>query len=155
MLMSIITQSAPEQVIRVRVIAREGAKRVGRLYSHAAAEGFRAFGGIINFQFIFASGLSKKDRQAASQTQASGGLSPTGKMISGLEHFDRTDDVMVFHAGTKRTNDTFMTAGGRVLGVTAFGSDIKNAIENSYTAVNKIKFENAYFRSDIGYRAVG
>ena len=88
-------------------------------------------------------------------SQGSPGKYEKGKMISGLEQFDRSDDVMVFHAGTKRTDSQFMTAGGRVLGVTAFGKDIKNAIENSYNAVKKINFENAYFRSDIGYRAVG
>jgi phosphoribosylamine--glycine ligase len=78
-----------------------------------------------------------------------------GKLISGLEQFDQSENVMVFHAGTKRTNDQFETAGGRVLGVTALGTDIKNAIESSYSAVDKINFENAYFRRDIGHRALG
>jgi phosphoribosylamine--glycine ligase len=77
-----------------------------------------------------------------------------GKMISGLEQFDKSDDVIIFHAGTKRTDDQFITSGGRVLGVTALGPDIKGAIDNSYSAVNKINFENAYFRKDIGYRAL-
>jgi phosphoribosylamine--glycine ligase len=77
-----------------------------------------------------------------------------GKLIDGLTQFDNSDDVLVFHAGTKRTDNKFITSGGRVLGVTAFGSDIKGAIENSYAAVKRINFENAYYRTDIGYRAV-
>ncbi len=77
-----------------------------------------------------------------------------GKTISGLKNFEKTDNVLVFHAGTKRINEQFITDGGRVLGVTAFGENIKTAIENSYTAVNKINFENAYYRKDIGHRAI-
>ena len=71
-----------------------------------------------------------------------------GKLISGLEN------VLIFHAGTKRINDQFITSGGRVLGVTSFGAEIQSAIENSYAAVEKINFENAYYRKDIGYRAL-
>jgi phosphoribosylamine--glycine ligase len=78
----------------------------------------------------------------------------TGKQISGLENFEGSENVLIFHAGTKRTDNQFLTTGGRVLGVTSFGSDIKSAIENSYAAVNKINFENAYFRKDIGHRAL-
>jgi phosphoribosylamine--glycine ligase len=78
----------------------------------------------------------------------------SGKLIRGLEQFDNSENVMVFHAGTKRTDDQFITSGGRVLGVTSFGKDIKSAIENSYAAVNKINFDNAYFRKDIGHRAL-
>jgi phosphoribosylamine--glycine ligase len=77
-----------------------------------------------------------------------------GKIITGLQNFENIDDVLIFHAGTKRLNDQFMTSGGRVLGVTAFGSDIKKAIENSYNAIGKINFENAYYRKDIGRRAI-
>jgi phosphoribosylamine--glycine ligase len=77
-----------------------------------------------------------------------------GKLIEGINQFDKSDEVLVFHAGTQRTDNQFITAGGRVLGVTAFGPDIKGAIENSYAAVKKINFENAYYRTDIGYRAI-
>jgi phosphoribosylamine--glycine ligase len=77
-----------------------------------------------------------------------------GKIITGLDHFAGSDDVLIFHAGTKCSNDNFVTSGGRVLGVTAFGTDIQNAILNSYNAVNKINFENAYFRKDIGHRVI-
>ena len=76
------------------------------------------------------------------------------KVVTGLETFYNSDDVLIFHAGTKRSNDTILTSGGRVLGVTAFGTDIKSAIENSYNAISKIEFENSYYRKDIGYRAI-
>jgi len=77
-----------------------------------------------------------------------------GKLISGLDEFEGSENVMVFHAGTKRKDNQFITSGGRVLGVTAFGEDINTAIDNSYNAVSKIKFENAYYRKDIGFRAL-
>jgi phosphoribosylamine--glycine ligase len=82
------------------------------------------------------------------------GFYEKSKPIYGLEKFEKNENVLVFHAGTKRTDDQFITSGGRVLGVTAFGENIKSAIDNSYAAVNQINFENAYFRKDIGYRAI-
>ncbi len=77
-----------------------------------------------------------------------------GKVINGLEQFEHSDDVLVFHAGTKRTDDQIITSGGRVLGVTSFGADIQSAIQNSYAAVKQIRFDNAYYRTDIGHKAV-
>lgn len=78
----------------------------------------------------------------------------TGKSIFGLDQFERSENVLIFHAGTKRSDDNIITSGGRVLGVTAFGADIKSAIDNSYAAVSKINFDNAYYRKDIGHRAL-
>jgi phosphoribosylamine--glycine ligase len=77
-----------------------------------------------------------------------------GKIINGLKQFDNNEDVLVFHAGTKKTDHQIITSGGRVLGVTAFGPDINGAIENSYSAVKRIEFENSYYRTDIGHRAL-
>lgn len=77
-----------------------------------------------------------------------------GKVISGLGNFEQSDNILIFHAGTKRINNEFITDGGRVLGVTALGEDIKSAIDNTYSAVNEINFEKAYYRKDIGYRAL-
>jgi phosphoribosylamine--glycine ligase len=74
-----------------------------------------------------------------------------GKEIHGLEN---ASDGVVFHAGTKLENERILTSGGRVLGVTAKGQDIGQAIENSYSVVKKINFENMYFRNDIGHRAL-
>ncbi|HAJ56292.1 MAG TPA: phosphoribosylamine--glycine ligase [Candidatus Omnitrophica bacterium] len=84
-----------------------------------------------------------------------------GKEISGLERASELKDVVVFHAGTKkppitdhRSQDIFLTDGGRVLGVTALGKDIKAAIDNAYKAVSLVNFEGMHFRRDIGWRAL-
>jgi len=80
----------------------------------------------------------------------------TGKEIRGIEKLSEAEDVMVFHAGTSRVNATLRTAGGRVLGVTAFGSDwgIERAVNRAYEAVRNISFEGMHFRKDIGLRAL-
>ncbi|HEX8461507.1 MAG TPA: phosphoribosylglycinamide synthetase C domain-containing protein, partial [Segetibacter sp.] len=70
--------------------------------------------------------------------------------ISGLEEAS-AKDVIVFHCGTKAVNEKVVTNGGRVLAVTSFGNDIKNAVETSVTVLNKINFEGIYFRKDIGF----
>jgi phosphoribosylamine--glycine ligase len=77
-----------------------------------------------------------------------------GKTISGLEKLAQMQDIIAFHAGTKRENTIFVTSGGRVLGVTAFGDNIKSAIERVYQNIETIDFENAFYRKDIGYRAL-
>lgn len=73
-----------------------------------------------------------------------------GFEISGLESFNSKDDYFVFHAGTKKTDGKIVTNGGRVLGVTALGSDLKQARKNAYEATKWINFENKYMRNDIG-----
>ncbi|GAB4284432.1 MAG: phosphoribosylamine--glycine ligase [Marinilabiliales bacterium] len=60
------------------------------------------------------------------------------------------DDAIVFHAGTSYDNENLVTSGGRVLSVTAFGNSIKDATDNAYKNVENVKFENMYFRRDIG-----
>jgi len=61
-------------------------------------------------------------------------------------------DLVVFHAGTKKSDGKIVSAGGRVLGVTALGRDLCEARENTYKAVQKIHFEKCFFRGDIGQR---
>ncbi|MBI5599732.1 MAG: phosphoribosylamine--glycine ligase [Deltaproteobacteria bacterium] len=78
-----------------------------------------------------------------------------GMEIRGLDAIRGMDDVVVFHAGTARKDGGIITSGGRVLGVTALGNDIKEAIEKAYKAVEKITWEGAYFRRDIGVKALG
>ena len=73
-----------------------------------------------------------------------------GFPIHGLENFTDKDGCYVFHAGTKATPEGIVTNGGRVLGVTAKGADLKQARANAYEAVKWIDFENKYCRSDIG-----
>ena len=76
-----------------------------------------------------------------------------GIPIYGIEHA-KENGAIVFHAGTKLYNDKVVTAGGRVLGVTALGDDIAKAIKNAYQAVEKITFEKSFYRKDIGHRAL-
>ncbi len=76
-----------------------------------------------------------------------------GDAIDGLD-YEFPDDVMVFHAGTKRKGDAIVTNGGRVLGVTARGASIKEAIEEAYKAVAHINFDGMQYRHDIGAKAL-
>jgi len=76
------------------------------------------------------------------------------KEISGLDQVAKLDDLVVFHAGTKRIGDKVLTSGGRVLGVTGLGVTIKEAINKTYQAVEKIKFEGMQYRKDIGKKAL-
>ncbi|MFA5087743.1 MAG: phosphoribosylamine--glycine ligase [Candidatus Omnitrophota bacterium] len=78
----------------------------------------------------------------------------TGYEISGLPEAEKVANTVVFHSGTKREGDRVLTAGGRVLGVTSLGADIKKAVQNAYQAVEKIKFEHCFFRRDIGAKAL-
>ena len=64
------------------------------------------------------------------------------------------DGVTVYHAGTKLKDNKLVTSGGRVLGVTALGDTLENALKKSYDAVEKIHFEGAHYRRDIGKRAL-
>ncbi len=73
-----------------------------------------------------------------------------GKLISGLDTFKNKEGYYVFHAGTKQTEEGIVTNGGRVLGVTAKGKDLKEARANAYKATEWISFENKYMRNDIG-----
>lgn len=96
-------------------------------------------------------------RAAACVVMASGGYPgeyKKGKTISGLDAVRSLDDVYVFHAGTKFQDGEFVTDGGRVLGVTALGENMRQAITNAYDAVKKISWEGAYHRNDIGHRAL-
>jgi phosphoribosylamine---glycine ligase len=73
-----------------------------------------------------------------------------GKQIVGLEDAGQMDDVTVFQAGTKASENRIVTAGGRVLGVTAVGDNLMAAKRRAYDAVDKIEFDECYFRRDIG-----
>lgn len=73
-----------------------------------------------------------------------------GYEMEGLDKFKNKDGYYAFHAGTKRTSKGIVTNGGRVIGITAKGEDLKKARANAYKAVEWVKFENRYFRHDIG-----
>jgi len=73
-----------------------------------------------------------------------------GLPIRGLEKFVEKDGYYAFHAGTKQSGQDILSNGGRVLGITAKGRDLKSARDNAYTAVEWIDFDNKYYRTDIG-----
>ena len=94
-------------------------------------------------------------RAAVCVTLASGGYPgryATGIPITGIDDAEAVAGVQVFQAGTARRDGRLVTAGGRVLGVTAVGDDMANAIDTAYEAVARIRFEGMHFRRDIGRR---
>lgn len=96
--------------------------------------------------------LEWDERSAVCVVLASGGYPgsyPKGLPISGLE---QVKDAIVFHAGTARQNGGYVTAGGRVLGVTAMGKDIPEARLRAYSEAEKIYFEGMHYRKDIGVK---
>jgi phosphoribosylamine--glycine ligase len=78
----------------------------------------------------------------------------TGKAIIGLAEAEAVEGVVVFHAGTRRAGDGFVTAGGRVLGVTARGDDLATARDRAYEAAARIRFDGCHYRRDIAARAL-
>lgn len=96
------------------------------------------------------------DDACACVIMASGGYPksyPKGIEITGLSN-GQLDGVTVYHAGTKLQDNKLVTSGGRVLGVTALCDTLENALKKSYDAVEKIHFEGAHYRRDIGKRAL-
>ena len=97
------------------------------------------------------------DAAAACVVMASGGYPDpyqTGEVITGLEAANAIEGVNVFHAGTAQDGENIVTAGGRVLGVTAVADGLHSAIQQAYQGVSAIRFNKAHFRNDIGYRAL-
>ena len=97
-------------------------------------------------------------KPAVCVVMAAGGYPGTyekGMLVTGLDDAAAMEDVHVLHAGTKRTETGVVTNGGRVLGVTALGDDLAAARRRAYEAVDKIHFDGAYCRRDIGFRAIG
>ncbi|MFR1435421.1 MAG: phosphoribosylamine--glycine ligase [Acutalibacteraceae bacterium] len=93
------------------------------------------------------------EEACACVVMASGGYPAAyrkGLPITGLDAQGQCADAEVFHAGTAYRDGRFVTNGGRVLGVTARGSDVEEALRRAYTAVETIDFENAHYRRDIG-----
>ncbi|MBR6243356.1 MAG: phosphoribosylamine--glycine ligase [Ruminococcus sp.] len=89
---------------------------------------------------------------------ASGGYPesyPKGIEMNGFDDMGQTEGCFVYHAGTKLSEDgKFLTNGGRVIGVTARGKDLREALDKAYEGVSHISFENAHYRKDIGQRAL-
>lgn len=96
------------------------------------------------------------ERVAVGVVMAAGGYPfdyRRGDEITGIAEADATG-AKVFHAGTQRSNGSLVTSGGRVLCVAALGSDIKSAQKAAYQGVDKIQWQDAYFRRDIGHKAI-
>jgi phosphoribosylamine---glycine ligase len=74
-----------------------------------------------------------------------------GKIMTGFENIQNS---IAFHAGTKQDGDNIVTSGGRVLAITSFGSNIKDALQHSFTNAENIKFDKKYYRKDIGFDLV-
>ena len=77
-----------------------------------------------------------------------------GFEIKGLEKFEKDENIKVFHSGTKFINGKIVTDGGRVLSVTAKDRTIESSIEKVYKAIKNIDFKNAYYRTEIGFKAL-
>ena len=100
--------------------------------------------------------LEWDERECVCVVFASGGYPGSyekGKKITGLDEAQQ-EGAIVFHAGTHAEDSEFFTAGGRVLNVVGMGKDIKAAVANTYKAAEKIHFDGAHYRKDIGYRAI-
>lgn len=98
-----------------------------------------------------------KDGCAVCVVMASGGYPksyPKGLPISGLNAQGQTAHCLVYHAGTQYDGQQFVTAGGRVLGVTATADTLKDALARAYDGVNEIHFDQVHYRKDIGQRAL-
>ncbi len=105
--------------------------------------------------FIHTDDVRWSDKSAACVVLASGGYPDnyrTGFPINGIENI-APDEGLVFHAGTAIADGKLVTAGGRVLGVTGIGVNLKEALRNAYHCVDKINFEQMHYRKDIGWRA--
>lgn len=108
------------------------------------------------FEAIADGKLSKKtletdERTATTVMMVSGGYPEDyekGKVISGI---DSVSDSIVFHAGTTLKDGNVVTSGGRVLAVTSYGNDFKEALKKSYNSIEKIRFEKQYYRTDLGF----
>lgn len=101
--------------------------------------------------------LHVRDGTAVCVVVASGGYPGTyqsGYPIEGLDNVGEDEDVIVFHAGTRFEDGRVVTAGGRVLGVTAIGGDLTEALERVYNTVGKLSFEEAIYRRDIGQKGL-
>jgi len=98
-----------------------------------------------------------KNVSACTIVLASGGYPGNyekGKIISGIKEAEKENDIVIFHAGTKVVRQDLTTNGGRVLGVSAVGNTLKDALAKAYKAIEKISFEGMQYRKDIGQKAL-
>ena len=94
------------------------------------------------------------DRTAATVMMVSGGYPDAYEKEKTITGLNGIHDSMVFHAGTKKDGPTVLSAGGRVIAVTSYGKSMSAALRTSYDNVQKINFDKAYYRKDIGFDLV-
>jgi len=97
--------------------------------------------------------LDVSERAAACVVMASGGYPRSYRKGYEIHGLDEAAEAIVFHAGTARKNGAVVTAGGRVLGVTALAEEYETALDRAYRAASRIGFQDAYYRRDIGRKA--
>lgn len=101
--------------------------------------------------------LEWRDEFAVCVIMASGGYPgkyEKGKLITGLDKIKQSDDVIIFHAGTKRADGNVYTNGGRVLGLTTVAPTLPEAIQKNYELIRQIHFDGCHYRKDIGKKAL-
>ena len=91
------------------------------------------------------------DKTVCTVMAVSGGYPETYEKLKSIEGIESVEDSIVFHAGTKKVDDKIVTNGGRVLAISSFGANKKEALDKSYASLNKICFEKIYYRKDIGF----
>ena len=77
-----------------------------------------------------------------------------GKLITGINLAEEDPNITIFHAGTKKEGNSIFTNGGRVINITSFGNSVKEANLSAINAIKMIKWDNSYYRHDIGWRAI-
>ena len=95
--------------------------------------------------------LETDTRSVCTVVLASGGYPGNYEKGKGINKLDEVKDSIIFHAGTKKENNKIVTSGGRVLTVSSYGKDMKEALNKSYVSAGLIKFDKMYYRKDIGF----
>ena len=111
---------------------------------------FDLFEGVAN-QNLQEKSFSVTDKTATTVMLVSGGYPEAYEKNKEIIGFEKVDESIVFHAGTKMVDSKVVTNGGRVMAVTSFGNTIEEALEKSYRSIDKIHFEKMNYRKDIGF----
>jgi phosphoribosylamine--glycine ligase len=95
--------------------------------------------------------LELDERTATTVMLVSGGYPEAYEKSKEITGFDKVEGSIVFHAGTKNEDGKIVTSGGRVIAVTSFGKDFKEALKKSYQNAEKLHFDKMYYRKDLGF----
>jgi len=114
---------------------------------------FDLFEGVAN-QTLNTKSFSVTDNTATTVMLVSGGYPEAYQKNKEITGFEAVNESIVFHAGTTINDNKVVTSGGRVMAITSFGDSIKEALEKSYSSIDKISFDNIDYRKDIGFDLV-